>query len=528
MQNTEWDAVAIGAGAAGLSAAQMLGRARRRTLVIDAGSPRNRFADQMHGVLGHDGTPPLEVVARGRAEAEAYGVVFAAASVVDVSETSVADVSTDPDSADGGLTVTLEDARGTREVSTRAVILATGVRDELPAIPGLAEGWGRDVLHCPYCHGWEVRDRRLGVLATSPASLHQIELIRQWSPDVTAFTAAMGELDGDTRERLRARGIRIVPSAITEVVRDGDAMRGARTAEGDLTPLDAIFTAGALRPHDHPVAGLSLERADGPFGSFLAVDAMGRTSHPRIWAAGNVVAPMANVPVSMGAGSMAGAAVNATLVAADADAAVRHRRAHAAEWEARYTESDRTWSGRVNATTASVLADLTPGTALDLGCGEGGDVLWLAEQGWRATGVDLSPTAVGRGRAAAAERGLDADFEAGEIDDLELGMFDLVTLSFVHSWDPRFDRIRLLRAAAAHVAPGGSLLSVTHAAPPPWAADHLDVPHLASPGEERTALDLDPAEWTVDIEEVRPRETTAPDGSPAHLDDGVLLLRRRA
>lgn len=530
MHTHDLDVIIVGAGPAGLSAAQMLGRAGRRTLVVDTGAGRNRFATRMHGVLGLDGTTPAELRARGRAEAEAYGVEFRDAAVESVSE-----ITGDADSG-GGLTVTFADAP---PLTTRALIAATGVIDELPDVPGLAERWGRTVLHCPYCHGWEVRGRRLGVLATSPLSLHQIELIRQWSPDLTAFTADLGDLDDVTRERLRARGIRLVASPVTEVVgpdADGSPANGGisavRTADGALVPLDAIFTAAPVRLRDDYLAGLALARSETPVGDAIAADAMGRTSHPRVWAAGNLVSPMANVPLSMGMGSMAGASANAVLVAEDADAAVAGRRRHAAEWEARYADSDRVWSGRVNATTASVIASVGPGTAVDIGCGEGGDAVWLAERGWQSTGVDLSPTAVARARAAAAERGLDATFVAGDLDDLdalglEPGSFDLVTTSFLHSWDPEFSRIRLLRRAATLVAPGGLLLSVSHAAAPPWSAGHHQGPPLASPSEERAALDLDPAEWQVEIEEVRPRTVTGPDGQPADLDDGVLLLRRQ-
>jgi thioredoxin reductase/SAM-dependent methyltransferase len=532
MQNFDHDVVIVGAGPAGLSAAQMLGRARRRTLVVDSDSPRNRFAEHMHAVVGFDGTAPAELRRRGRDEAGAYGVGFRTARVERVGE------------IDGGLEVVLA---GDERLTTRALLIATGVIDHLPDIPGLAERWGRTVLHCPYCHGWEVRDRRIGVLATSPMSLHQIELLRQWSPDVVAFTAAAGELGDDVHERLHARGIRTVASPVVAVTgpddaaeeADGGAIGAVLTADGQRVAIDAIFTGGQLEPHDGFVAALDLARADGPVGSFIAVDAAGATSHPLVWAAGNVVAPMANVPLSMGAGSMAGAAINGALVARDAEAAVERRRGHAADWEARYAETDRVWSGQVNETTSTVIAELeaagslTPTTALDLGCGEGGDALWLASRGWSVTGIDLSPTAVARARAAAREAQLDASFVAGEIDAAELGEFDLVTTSFLHSWDPEFSRIPVLRAACRHVARGGRLLVVSHVggqpAEPESSVAH-EHPALATPAEERAALDLDPAEWVVEREEIRERparaESSPAASAPAHLLDGVLLLRR--
>lgn len=300
-----YDAVIVGGGTAGLSAAQMLGRAGRRTLVIDAGAPRNRFAAHMHGVLGHDGRPPAELLALGRAEAESYGV-----EVID-------GVVQHLDDADHTIAVRYDG--GT--VAARGVVLTTGVVDDLPDIPGLREQWGRSVLHCPYCHGFEVAGQRLGVLATSPASLHQMELIRQWSDDVTAFTAAAGPLDGAVTERMQARGIRIVGSPVTALRTDDDRLIAAVTADGAAHPIDALFTAPTPHLQLDIAAGLDLAVSDQP-GEGLRVDMRGATSHPRVFAAGNVVAPFGNVPLAMGQGSMAGAGLNAALVMDDAERAL--------------------------------------------------------------------------------------------------------------------------------------------------------------------------------------------------------------
>lgn len=518
MKTREWDAVIIGGGVAGLSAAQMLGRARRRTVVIDAGAPRNRFAAHMHGVLGHDGIDPAQLLARGREEAAAYGVQVETGEVVAV--------------RDEGGHLLVERADGTRD-RARAVVLTTGVRDELPAIPGLAEHWGSSVLHCPYCHGWEVADRRLGVLATSPASIHLIELARQWSSDVTAFTALAEPLAAEVTARVVARGIRIVSSPVRSAVSDGERLVGLVDADGVEHAVDAVFVGPAPALRLDLVADLALARSDQPGGP-LAVDAVGATSHPRVWAAGNVTAPFGNVPLSMGAGSMAGAAVNAALVAEDAAAAVEERRRERNEhWEEHYATEPRVWSGRVNETFAAIAAALPPGRALDVGCGEGGDALWLAERGWQVTGIDVSDTAVDRAREAARSRGLsDAQVRfiaADAVDALPGEAFDLVSASFLHSWETDFPRVALLRASAQRVAPGGRLLVLSHAAPPPW-GDHAthDAPPLRGPEEELALLQLDPAAWTPEIVEERARPVTAPDGTPAAVADGVLLLRRTA
>lgn len=524
--NVHLDVIVIGGGAAGLAAALMLGRAQRRVLVVDAGEPRNRFAAHMHGVLGHDGADPAELLRRGRGEVTRYGVEISAGTVqrVEVGERDV--------------TVTL--AAGDR-LSARALIVATGVSDDLPAVPGLAERWGNSVLHCPYCHGWEVRGRRLGVLTTSPLSLHQAQLVRQWSDDLVVFTAGLGALSSYEADRLRARGVRLVDEPVVEVLGDGDRLTGVRTADGAVTELDAIFTAGTLVPHDDFLAHLGLDRTDTPMGSFLAVDPTGRTSNDRIWAAGNVTNPGANVPVAISAGTMAGAMANMALVTEDFDDAVaQHSSGESAmeHWESEY--SQRRWSGRANPTMADVVQNLTPGAALDLGCGEGGDAVWLAEQGWRVTAVDIAPTAISRGAQGAAARGVAdrIDWIAHDLATWQpTDAVDLVTASFFHSTVdlPRTD---ILRRAAGRVRPGGHLLIVSHVFEseddlPPWAPRNVEHHHhdmtrvLLTPAQEVAGLALDEALWQVVIQEVRLREATGPDGQQtAVLKDGVVLLRR--
>jgi thioredoxin reductase len=302
MENNEWDVIIIGGGAAGLSAALMLGRALRRVLVVDGGSPRNRFASHMHGVLGNEGADPLEFLARARAEVAGYGVDVRTAVVNRVTETATGiEVETD----DGG------------RLAARRLITASGVRDDLPEIPGLAQRWGRDVLHCPYCHGWEVRGKRLAVLATSPMGIHQAQLIRQWSDDVVFFTALAGPVDSAVSAQLAARNVASDPRPVTELVVSDDVLTGVRVEGGEVVDVDAVFTAATLVPQDGYLSGLELEREDSVFGSFLKADPTGRTSHARIWAAGNITAPGANVPISIAAGAMAGAMINADLVTED-------------------------------------------------------------------------------------------------------------------------------------------------------------------------------------------------------------------
>lgn len=505
------DAIVIGGGAAGVSAALMLGRARRSVLVLDAGEPRNRFASHVHGVLGHDGRPPAELLRLGREEVARYGVEVVSARAV---AARALDDRVEVDLADGST------------VAGRVAILTTGIVDELPSIEGLAERWGQTVLHCPYCHGWEVRGARLGVIATGPQSVHQAELVRQWSETVTLFSSAAGEaLDHSAHARLLARGVRIVESPVLALEGAAGGLDAARTADGEVHPLDAVFTAGLPRLDEALVDGLGLA-LDDALGS-VAVDATGATSAPRVWAAGNVVAPYGTIPAAMATGSMAGGAANGALVVEDAERALADP---AAFWEARYAGVDRAWSGEPNAAVVDVLADLDPGTALELGCGEGADAIWLARRGWRVTGLDLSPTAVARASDAARAVGV-AESARFLVADLASEWpvekpVDLVVASFLHS-PVALDRVAVITRALEVVAPGGHLFLLSHVAPPTWASAEdraaFDLPDLET---ELAALDLDPDDWVRIIAEERPRLAHAPGGERGHTVDGVLLLRR--
>lgn len=315
-KSTVWDSIIIGGGPAGLAAALALGRSLRRVLVIDAGQPRNRRASHMHTVLGNEGISPTELLRRGQEEAAAYGVSFLEGSVSTVEETE----------PEGGRRTMVVTPGSGHQLYARTVVAAAGIADRLPEIPGLAERWGSSVLHCPYCHGWEVRHRRLGVLASGPMALHQAELIRQWSEELTFFSAAAEPLEADSRRRLESRGIVVEPAEVTALHGEGSALSDVQLEDGRRVPVDAIFTAGDPVPHEDFLEGLNLYRSETPLGSVIAVDQGGRTSHERVWAAGNLVAPMGNIPMSISAGTMAGAMVNSTLIAEEFDLATARSR----------------------------------------------------------------------------------------------------------------------------------------------------------------------------------------------------------
>ncbi|TLP94258.1 NAD(P)/FAD-dependent oxidoreductase [Nesterenkonia salmonea] len=307
-----WDSIIIGGGPAGLSAALSLGRSLRRTVIIDAGQPRNRFASHMHTVLGMEGIPPQDLLDRGRRELAEYGAILHQGSVRDVRESTNT-------SGPRSLIVSLD---GGPQLRARTVIAASGLSDHLPDIPGLAKHWGKTVLHCPYCHGWEVRGQRLGVLAAGPMALHQAELLRQWSDRLTFFSAAAEPLDDAVARRLRARGVTIEPSPVVEALGTSEGISGLLLENGQRIGLDALFTAGRIQPHDSFLSTLDLKRTENPMGSFLTTDFTGRTSHERIWAPGNISNPAANVPLSISAGTFAGATANMALVSEDFDLAV--------------------------------------------------------------------------------------------------------------------------------------------------------------------------------------------------------------
>lgn len=298
--NTDtWDVIVVGGGPAGLSAALQLGRADRRVLVVDAGEGRNRFADHMHGVLGSDGVSPFEFVARGREEVSRYGVETLTDVVTSVSE--------------DGDTLRVVTEKGA-EFATRRLIATSGCRDGVPDVPGAIERWGRDLLHCPYCHGWESRGGRLGVLASSSASIHQAMLVRQWSDNLVFFSAAAGDLPVDVSARLAARGVLVESRAATRLIVTDDRLTGVELDGGAVIPVDALFTTPVLKSNEEYLSSLGLEREQSKLGGFVKTDKSGRTSNPRVWAVGNVARPAETVPMVLAAGAAAGAAVNMDLI----------------------------------------------------------------------------------------------------------------------------------------------------------------------------------------------------------------------
>jgi thioredoxin reductase len=314
----ECDVVVVGGGAAGLSAALVLVRARRMVVVVDAGAPRNAPAAHMHGFLSRDGMPPRELLAAGRAEVSGYGGGLIDDTVVGV---------------EPGFQVRLASGAHLR---TRRILVATGLRDELPDLPGVRERWGRDLLHCPYCHGYEVRDQPLGVLGGAPEAVQHALLVRQWSSDVTLFPHT-DALSSEQREQLTARGIRIVEGTVTRLVVDNDHLHGVELTGGTVVPRAAMFVRPRFVPNADLLTGLGCAvDANG----WVVHDPVGHTSVTGVWVAGNAADPRAQVISAAGEGSAAAIALNADLVDEDLQRALAdHRAGHAASSPALPTSS---------------------------------------------------------------------------------------------------------------------------------------------------------------------------------------------
>ncbi|WP_254895743.1 NAD(P)/FAD-dependent oxidoreductase [Streptomyces sp. NA02536] len=303
-----YDVVVVGGGAAGLSAALVLGRARQRTLVVDAGEPRNAPSSHMQGYLTRDGMAPAEFLALGREEIARYGVRLVRDRVTDVTR-------------DGDFTVALDAGRTVR---ARRLVVATGLRDELPAVPGVAERFGRDVLHCPFCHGWEVRDQPFGVLASSAMSVHQALMVSQWSKDVTLFLhrVAEEELPEEDLRRLAAAGVGVVPGEVAALEIEDDRLTGVRLADGSVHTRSVLFVAPRPVPRTGLLERLGAELTETPFGAYPVVDPTGLTTVPGVWAAGNAIGFAEQVVHAASGGYRAAAAIVGDLLMSDLDAAV--------------------------------------------------------------------------------------------------------------------------------------------------------------------------------------------------------------
>ncbi|RLL70431.1 bifunctional NAD(P)/FAD-dependent oxidoreductase/class I SAM-dependent methyltransferase [Streptomyces sp. Z26] len=515
------DVAVIGGSAAGLAAALQLSRQRRSVVLVDDGTPRNAPAAHMHGYLGHEGAAPDDLMGIGRAEVRAYGGEVLPGRVLGVRRAD-----------DGRFRL---DLTGGHTLVARRVLAATGLSDELPAIEGLAEQWGRGVVHCPFCHGFEVRDRRLAQIVSHPLGLHPTPLLRHLTDRLTVVLHDPEGLDEKALETLAASGVTLAHDAARRVLTGPDGeVSGVELADGRVLDADAVVVGPRFRARAESLTGVGLATTPHPTGAgdVLAVDARGETGVPGVYAAGNVTDPSLQVLPSAAQGSQVGAMIAFSLADEDLSAAVR-RSGEEGDWDQRYAGAERAWSGNPNGTLVHEVSPLAAGRALDVGTGEGADALWLAERGWQVTATDISGNALARVRGEAARRGLAVELVRGDANDpVPFGAetFDLVSLqygSFKRTPDQRG-----LRSLLAAVAPGGTLLVVHHdltplQAPVDVAAETrmYDPEAFVGVDEIAAALAADPATWQVETHETRDRPAGA--ASTHHVRDVVLRATRR-
>ncbi|MCH8686750.1 NAD(P)/FAD-dependent oxidoreductase [Pedomonas mirosovicensis] len=298
-----YDAVIVGGSFAGLAAATMLARARRRVLVVDAGSPRNRFASHSHGLIGQDGRPGQDILRDARAQLAAYptcelqtGEALSAAG------------------EEGRFEVRLVDGGA---VSAKRLLLATGVADDLPDLPGLHERWGATVLHCPYCHGYEIGGGPIGVLATNAMAVHKATLVADWG-DVTLFTNGEITPDAASRAMLANRGVLIEETPVAGLEGEAPQLSGIRLTDGRLAPIRALFVAAPVRMTSPLAEQLGCAFDETPVGTLIRTDESKQTSIPGVYAAGDAANPRAAITVAAADGVVAGASLHMGLVMAEA------------------------------------------------------------------------------------------------------------------------------------------------------------------------------------------------------------------
>ena len=296
-EHQHFDAIIVGGSYAGLAAGMALGRALRRVLIVDSGLPCNRQTPFSHNFLAQDGVPPHLIASKARAQVERYtSVEFKRGLVTGVSNT------------DEGFDVRLEDGAGYR---AKKLVFATGVRDELPAIPGFAACWGISVLHCPYCHGYEVRHEATGVLGNGERGFELARLISNWTMDLTLFTNGPSTLTEEQAGKLRAHHIQIVESAVSELEHVKGQLQRIHLTDGSAAAIHALYAMPAFEQHCTLPQELGCALTDE---GYLKVDAQQRTSIPGIYACGDSTLRLRTVANAVATGTTAGMMLNKDLV----------------------------------------------------------------------------------------------------------------------------------------------------------------------------------------------------------------------
>ncbi len=527
------DVAIIGASAAGLAAGLQLGRQRRSVIVIDSDEPRNAPAAHMHSYLGHEGVSPAQLAALGREEVRSYGGEVIMGRAVDVTRT------------ESGFCVELT---GGHLVTARRVLAATGLVDELPDIDGLAQHWGRDVIHCPFCHGYEVRDQRVVQIITHPMGLHPAALFRQLTAQFTVVLHEGVSANHLQLEVLRASGVTVVAQQVRRIVADNSGrIKAVELAGGDQIAADAVVVGTRFLVRAQMLASLGVTPAVHPtgLGDFIEINQAGETLVSGLYAAGNVTDPSQQVLQAAAQGSWVGGMIAFSLAAEDLEQHARPS-GNQADWEHRYSGLQ-IWSGNPNGALVHEVSAMTPGRALDVGVGEGGDAVWLAEQGWLVTASDISPLGLNRIAGVANERDLAIachQADANAIGAYGTEKFDLVSAHYASI--PRTPDQRGVNNVVRAVALGGTLLVVSHdieamRKPPLSETTSGSLNEVPLPDRQSESRPFDPdayvrvedfatvitndSNWTIETYETRARP---PGASTHHVNDIVLRAKRRS
>jgi SAM-dependent methyltransferase len=405
----------------------------------------------------------------------------------------------------------------------------------LPKIDGLAEGWGQDVIHCPFCHGFEFRDRRMVQIVTNPMGLHTATLFRHLTSRLTVLLHGPVDMQDAELDTLRAGGVDVRHGRVQRIMRDaGGHVAAVELSDNEYLETDVVVVGTSFSVRIEPFVSIGLQTVEHPsgLGNFVETDSTGETMVPGLFAAGNVTDPSQQLLQAAADGSRVGAMISSQLADDDLRDSVRSS-ANQADWDHRY-EGEQIWSGNPNGTLVNEISGMTPRRALDVGAGEGGDALWLSEQGWQITASDVSQRALDRINAEAKRRGVLVEChhaDANTLDSFETGAFDLVTAQYASI--PRTPDGRGVHNILNAVAPGGTLLIVSH---------DLDAMHAQTEAQDHvmpfdpdaylqvvdfaTALSDSP-DWDVEVNEKRPRPPGAASGSH-HVEDVLLRARHRA
>ena len=554
------DVCVIGGSAAGLAAALQIARQHRSVIVVDDGASRDLAAGRLHGYLAGAaltgagltgaGLTGAALLTAGRAEVRGYGGEVITSHAERVTRDQA-----------GGFLVEIG---GGHLIIARRVLAATGGTDELPNIEGLAGHWGSAAFGSLAWQGYEFRDRRIVQVITRPAEVADAASLRHLTARLTVVIDAAVRVDDTEVDDLRAAGVPILRGRVIRVITGTDGHLAAVEVAGH-GPVEAeVVVAGSrFRARGEPFAPLGIRLAPHPDGAgdVLETDPSGATAVPGLYAAGRVTDPAQQALQAAAEGSRVGLAISRSLASDDLRVAVRPS-ANEADWDRRYG-GEQMWSGNPNGTLVAEVSGLPTGRALDVGAGEGGDAVWLAEQGWDVTASDISERALDRVRAAAVQRGLRVDCQRVDANALEAFpplAFDLVSAQYASI--PRTGDGRAVRNISGAVAPGGMLLIVSHdieamrqeAAPrsgesggpgeSPGHGHGHGHGHETGAGhghgndrpfdpdayvrvDDFAAALTDSGVWDIEVHEVRPRPPGAASAAH-HSHDIVLRARRRA